>query len=42
MLEHGLRKAVIYPLDNDDLYYDEIILDVVYHTAVNGSFDIDS
>ena len=36
----AVKGSYIFPLDNDDLFYDETILDVVYREAVNGSYDI--
>jgi glycosyltransferase involved in cell wall biosynthesis len=36
----AVKGSYIFPLDNDDLFYDETIFDIVYRLAVNGSFDI--
>ena len=36
----AVKGSYIFPLDNDDLFYDETILDIVYREAVNGSYDI--
>ena len=30
----------IFPLDNDDLFYDETIFDTIFNVSINGSFDI--
>ena len=34
------KGKYIFPLDNDDLFFDEGILDVVSQEAENGNFDI--
>ena len=36
----AVKGKYIFPLDNDDLFYDETIFDVVYKEAINGNFDI--
>ena len=36
----AVKGKYIFPLDNDDLFYDETIFDIVYKEAINGNFDI--
>ena len=34
------KGKYIFPLDNDDLFYDENVFDIIYNTAIEGNFDI--
>ena len=36
----AVKGKYIFPLDNDDLFYDETIFDIVFKEAISGNFDI--
>ena len=34
------KGKYIFPLDNDDLFYDETVFNIIYKVAIKGNFDI--